>query len=100
MPDWVNPVLIGVAFGLVLGIFVARKSNAEKPVKGGVLAQAAHYLGASLFVSAAPTVLIGAIVYRLPFVNNIVVALGILAMAGISLIIYAAVELSAEKQTA
>lgn len=92
MENWQMALLIGGVFGLIFGIFVTRKSNHEKPVKGGPLANVFHYLGASLFVSAAPTVLIGAVVYKLPFLTDVGLAFGLLAVAFVCLLIYALFE--------
>jgi hypothetical protein len=50
-------ILIGLACGLVLGVFTARSSARRDRVYGGVLAQVFHYLGAASFVSALPGVL-------------------------------------------
>ena len=84
--------IIQVAFGLIVGYFVARKSNAEKPIKGGTLAQVFHYLGAATFVAVAPSVLLNGIVLKLHFVPNVLSAMAMLAVAGIFLIIHAVFE--------
>lgn len=84
--------IIQVAIGLILGYFVARKSNAEQPVKGGTMAQIFHYLGAVTFVGVAPAVLLNALVLKLHFVPNVLSALAMLAVAGVFLIIYAVFE--------
>jgi hypothetical protein len=98
MPIWANAVLIGLIVGLIFGMFVARKSNAEKPVQGGRLGKALHYLGASLFVSTAPTVLVAGVVYHYPLLRNLLLAVGMLASSAVVLLLYAAVEINAEKQ--
>jgi hypothetical protein len=85
-------VIIQVAIGIILGYFVARKSNAEKPIKGGTLAQLFHYLGAATFVSVAPSVLLNALVIKVPFLTNVLSALAMLAVAGIFLILHAVFE--------
>src|SRR5258705_7391198 len=99
MPTWANAVLIGLTVGLIFGVFVARKSAAEKPIKGGPLGQVLHYLGAALFVSTAPMVLVAGIVYHYPLLSNLLLALGMLASSAVFLLLYAAVELNAEKQS-
>ncbi len=92
MANWQYALLIGGVIGLLFGIFVSRKSIKEKPVQGGPLANVFHYLGASAFVSAAPTVLVGAIVYKLPFLTDLGLAFGLLATAFICLLVYALFE--------
>jgi len=95
MPIWIYAILIGAAIGLIGGYFVARKSAAEKPLKGGTLATVFHYLGASAFVAAAPTVLVASVIYRLGFLRDVILGFGLLAMAAVCLLIYAAVEVQA-----
>ncbi len=95
LPAWLVTLLIGSVFGLIVGVSVARTSAARRPIKGGPAANFFHYLGSSAFVAAAPTVLIGAIVYRLPFWSSIGLAFGLLAFVGICLIIYGAFEVQA-----
>jgi len=98
MPNWSYAVLIGVVIGLIFGYFVARKSIAQQPIHGGTLAKMLHYLGASLFVSTGPTVLIPAAVYHYPIGRTLLLALGMLALAAIALLAFAAVDVSAEQQ--
>ncbi len=95
LPAWLMALLIGGVFGLIVGVFVARDSAARKPIKGGPLANVFQYLGSSAFVAAAPTVLIGAMGYRLPFWSSIGLALGLLALVGICLMIYGVFEVRA-----
>ena len=97
MPNWANAVLIGLTTGLIFGVFVARKSAAEQPVQGGTLGKALHYLGAALFVSTAPTVLIAGLVYHYPLLSNLLLALAILACSALVLLLFATVEIGAEK---
>ncbi len=92
MLTWAYAVLIGAIFGLIGGYFVARKSVAEKPLRGGTLATVFHYLGASAFCAAAPTVLIGAVIYRLGFLRDVILGFGLLAIAALCLLIYATAE--------
>src|SRR5262245_24392308 len=95
MPTWAYAVLIGAVIGLIGGYFVAGKSAAEKPLKGGTLGTVFHYLGASAFVAAAPTVLVAAVIYRLGFLRDVILGFGLLAIAAVCLVIYAAVEVQA-----
>jgi hypothetical protein len=97
MPNWLIALLIGSALGLVFGIFVARKSIAEKPIQGGTPARILHYLAASAFLAAAPTVLIGAILFKLPFIQGFSLAIGLLMTAWIFLMIHALFEVQAAR---
>src|SRR5712671_5185887 len=99
MPNWIYAPLIGGIFGLVLGYFVARKSAAEKPIRGGTLGSIFHYLGASAFVSVAPTVLIAAVIYRLGFARDLILAFGMLAVSAVCLLIHAAIEVQSQPAT-
>ncbi len=95
LPAWFVTLLIGSVFGLFVGVFVARTSAARKPIKGGPVANFFHYLGSSAFVAAAPTVLIGVILFRLPFWSSIGLAFGLLALVAICLILYGVFEVRA-----
>ncbi len=95
LPAWLMALGIGSVFGLIVGVFVARTSAARKPIKGGPLARFFHYLGSSAFVAAAPTVLIGVILYRLPFWSSIGLAFGLLALVAVCLIVYGMFEVRA-----
>ncbi len=99
MPNWVYTLLIGAVIGLILGYFVARKSAAEKPIRGGTLASIFHYLGASAFVSVAPTVLIAAVIYRLGFARDLILVFGLLAISAVCLLIHAAFEVQNQPAT-
>ncbi len=95
LPAWLMALLIGGVFGLIVGAFVARDSAAHKPIKGGPLASFFHYLGSSAFVAAAPTVLIGVFIYRLPFGSSVGLAVGLLALVAVCLIAYGMFEVRA-----
>jgi hypothetical protein len=104
MPNWLIALLLGGAFGLIVGVFAARKSAKEKPIRGGTLAKLFHYLGASAFVAVAPTVLVGSYLYKLHFfprlLRGIGLGFGLLAVAAVCLILYAVFEApAAQKQT-
>lgn len=85
-------VIVGGVLGLLAGIFVARKSAAEKPIRGGVLASLFHYLGASASVTILPTILIGTFIYRLGLVRNLLLAIGMVAVSAVCLLLYAVFE--------
>ncbi len=101
LPIWAVALLIGGAFGLVFGIFVARKSALEKSIQGGPLASLFHYLASSAFVAVAPTVLVGSILYKLHFfprlLRGIGLGFGLLAVAAIFILIYAVFEAQATR---
>ncbi len=95
MPHWLIAMLCGGAFGLVFGVFVTRKSVAEKPVSGGLPATVFHYLGASMFVATAPTVLIGALVFHYGLIRDLAIAFAMIALAALLLLVHAAFEAQA-----
>src|SRR5258708_40089960 len=99
MPHWLIAMLCGGAFGLVFGLFVTRKSEAEKPIRGGMPAKVFHYLGASMFVATAPTVLIGAGVFRYGLIRDLALAFAMLSFAALLLLIHAAFEAQAAPGT-
>jgi hypothetical protein len=90
-------LLIGGILGLIFGFFVARKSAGEKPIKGGTLASAFHYLGASASSATLPTILIGTFIYRLGLGRNVLLAVGLLAVSAVCLLLYAAFEAQASQ---
>jgi uncharacterized membrane protein len=100
LPNWAIALLIGGAIGLIVGYFVARKSAKEQPIQGGPLAKLFHFLAASAFVSIAPTVLVGAMLYHLPFfprlIRGIGLGFGLLAVAAIFMLLYAVFEAPAQ----
>jgi hypothetical protein len=81
----------GLLIGLIFGYFIARKSAAKKPIVGA-LANLFHYLGASVFVSVAPSVLIAAVIFHLGFIRDLLMALVLLGVAFVLLVISAATE--------
>jgi uncharacterized membrane protein len=87
LPAWAVALPVGGAIGLIVGWFVAQKSAKEKPIKGGPLASLFHYLAASAFVAVAPTVLVGAILYRAHFFPRLFQGIGL----GLILLVTAAV---------
>jgi hypothetical protein len=92
LPNWLVALLIGGAFGLIVGAFAARRSAAQKPVKGGPAAHVFHYLGAAAFTAVAPTVLLGVFVYRLPFLGSVGLGCGLLALVAVCLVVYGIFE--------
>lgn len=91
MGDWLIAVFIGAALGLLLGIKIARDSNARQPVRGGVLAQTFHYLACAGLTGMVPFIISG-IVVGLSFLALFGTAVGFLALTVAFLLIYAAFE--------
>ncbi len=89
-------VLIGAATALMGGYVVAQQSSRFLPVRGGAVAQAAHYL-ASAGMAGIPAALLAALVLTIFAGENILgdfvkYALVTLAVVVVSLLIYAVVE--------
>lgn len=51
-------VLIGITFGLIVGVFVARKSAAGDAVRGGAAPALFHYLACAAFSASFPSALV------------------------------------------
>jgi hypothetical protein len=94
MSDWWTAVLIGVTFGLVIGVKIARDSLAKESVRGGVLAQGFHYLACAGLTGMLPFIITGLVV-GLPLVELFGTAVGSLAVTAGLLIGYAVIEQSA-----
>lgn len=91
MGDWWTAVLVGAAFGLVMGLWISRDSNKKQAVVGGGLPRALHYLACSAMPSVLPFVITG-IILGLPFLYLIGTGLGFLALAFALLIALAVLE--------
>ena len=55
---WIAVLAIGLAVGLVLGIFMRRESIKRQPIHGGMPAQLFHYLAASTISGMVPVIFI------------------------------------------
>jgi hypothetical protein len=84
-------VLIGLAFGAVIGIYVARLSHDLDKIRGGTLAHIFHYLGVVCFVAVLPGVL-ASLILGGGFGLALPVGFGFVAASFIALVIYGAVE--------
>ncbi|MBN1202106.1 MAG: hypothetical protein JXJ20_09645 [Anaerolineae bacterium] len=91
MDNWLLAIVIGMAFGLLIGIKIARDSNAEAPVRGGALASALHYLACAGMASMLPFIITG-LVIGLPFLKLFGTAVGFLVLTGAFLLLYAIFE--------
>jgi len=99
MSEWLIAIIIGAAIGFVIGIKIARDSNAKKPVMGGPVAQLFHYLACAGLTGMLPFIIVGLIV-GLPFLKLFGTALGFLAATAIFLVIHATVERGASLSAA
>lgn len=84
-------ILIGLAFGVVLGALAARSSARREKVYGGPLAQVFHYLGAALFVSALPGVL-ATVILGQGVLRAAAVGFGFVLLSLAMLLVYAVFE--------
>lgn len=91
MADWLIAFVIGIAFGIVIGIKIARDSNKKVPVRGGVLAQVFHYLACASLTGMVPFIIAGLVV-GLAFLALFGTALGFLGVTALMLLIYAVIE--------
>lgn len=89
--------LLGLTCGLIIAYFVARKSEARRPLKGGLPARIFHYLGAAFLVAVGPMILIGGIGFRLQFAQSASLCFGFLAFGFMMLMVHAFFELQSGK---
>ena len=98
MHNWLIAVVIGAVLGALIGIRIARSSNAKQPVQGGLPAQVFHYFACAGFSSTVPFVITGLVV-GLSFWALFGTAVGFLALTAIFLLIYAGFERSTAHRT-
>jgi len=89
--DWLLAVLIGAAFGLAIGVRLARDSKQKQGLRGGVVSEALHYLACAGIASVLPFVIAG-IVLGLRFLTLLGTGVGFLAFVALVLLAFAAVE--------
>lgn len=75
---------------------LARRSNQLDKVHGGLLAQVFHFIAAAVYVGVLPAALLGSILVG-PLALGIPLALGLLAVALVSLLLYAVFERPARR---
>ena len=90
MEHWVIAVVIGAAFGLMIGVKIARDSHRKQPVQGSI-AQVFHYLACAGLASMLPFIIAG-IVVGLRFLALFGTAVGFLALTAVFLLVYAGFE--------
>jgi hypothetical protein len=90
MGNWAIAVLIGAAFGMVIGIRIARDSYRKQPVQGSI-ARVFHYLACAGLASMLPFIVAG-IVFGLRFPVLFGTAVGSLALTAVFLLVYAGFE--------
>jgi hypothetical protein len=81
---------VSVAFGLIVGPFVARMSSNKEKIHGGFLSQLFHFIAVVLFTGLVPGVITGIIVGEGLLV--IPIAFAMLGVVAVSLILFATVE--------
>jgi hypothetical protein len=99
MNEWLLAIIIGAAFGLIIGIKIVRDSSAKLPVQGGPAAQLFHYL-ASVGLSGMLPFIVAGIIVGLPAVKLFGTAVGFLVAAAVFLLIHALFERSATPSVA
>ncbi|MCQ3929756.1 MAG: hypothetical protein DPW16_04800 [Chloroflexi bacterium] len=62
MTDFEIMVLVGLAFGLIVGPLTARSSIRREKIYGGTPAKSLHLLASGMYVATPPTILTGVIV--------------------------------------
>jgi hypothetical protein len=90
MEHWVIAVVIGAAFGLMIGVKIAHDSHRKQPVQGSI-AQVFHYLACAGLASMLPFIIAG-IVVGLRFVALFGTAVGFLSLTAVFLLVYAGFE--------
>jgi hypothetical protein len=93
-----NALLIGFAFGVVLGLIIVRASHRAEAVRGGPLAHLFHFLGASMFASTLPTVL-ATVFLGGGFLQAVATAFALVVISLALLLIYALFERPAIEHT-
>src|SRR5690606_35488099 len=99
MSDWWLAVIIGLAFGLAIGVKLARDSKKKQGLRGGAASEALYFLACAGIASVFPFILAG-IVLRLPFLTLLGTGVGFLAVVALTLLIFVALEQSAPPQPA
>lgn len=94
MSDWLLAVIIGLALGLAIGAKLARDSKRKQGLRGGSASEALHYLACAGVASVFPFVLAGAVL-GLPFLTLLGTGVGLLALVGLLLLAFAALEQAA-----
>lgn len=94
MSDWLWAVIIGVAFGLAIGVRLARDSKQKQGLRGGAVSEVLHTLACAGIASVLPFIIAG-IVLGLPFLTLVGTGVGFLAFVALALLAFAALERAA-----
>lgn len=92
MAPWLESLLIGGGFGLLLCLFVIPRSLREERIFGGVVAQLFHALGTWCLASVVPTTLVALLVFHVGFGVAFPMAFGLFALGYALFLVYALVE--------
>jgi len=85
-------VLFLIGFGLLFGYFTAQSSNNRQSIHSSGLPRVFHYLSAAIMSALTPTILLSIFVLHLPFVQLILLAVGLFVLAILLLIPFAVFE--------
>ncbi|MCB9437501.1 MAG: hypothetical protein H6673_10995 [Anaerolineales bacterium] len=88
---WSTAVLIGMAFGAVIGLYLRQQSLKEKKLYGGLFAEIFHYLACAMLGSMTPFI-ITAIVSGMRFLTMFGTAVGFLALGAVMVAVYGVFE--------
>lgn len=91
-------LLIGLAFAVVFGYYVAQRSSRQQKIQGGAAAQVFHYIGAAGVAGILPVVLASLILGQ-GFRTAFPLALAFLATSWLALLLYAIIERPARAKT-
>jgi len=89
--DWLLAVLIGAAFGLAIGVRLARDSKQKQGLRGGAASEVLHYLACAGIASVLPFVIAG-LALGLRFLTLVGTGVGFLAFVALVLLAFATVE--------
>jgi hypothetical protein len=92
MQDWITPTLIGIGIGLIVGYFIARRAASETPIKSGLPALVCNYIASAAVAAIAPTMFIAAVFFRIKFLTDVTIFLGLMVVATVALLVFGAVE--------
>lgn len=96
---WSTAVLIGLACGAVIGLYLRQQSLKEKKIYGGLPAEIFHYLSCAMVGSMTPFI-IAAIVNGIAFLTMFGTAVGFLVLGAAMVVVYGVFESQAPEPQA